>query len=143
MASVVAGGLFNAIAFAGAGFLFSKLNNTGYKEEIKRHNLAIEQLSMAKEKWYEKEVERKNSIEEKRRQLVNANADINDTNKALSNLSKALEYQITKLEFERKPEPELSNYYKPSKEMEEYQMLTTAAVGLGCGFVGYEVYKNV
>ena len=59
MASLVAGGLFNAIAFARAGFLFSKLNHTGYKEEIKRHNVALEQLSRAKEKWYEKEVERK------------------------------------------------------------------------------------
>lgn len=143
MASVVAGGLFNAIAFAGAGFLFSKLNHTGYKEEIKRHNIALEQLSRAKEKCYEKEVERKNSIEEKRHQLTDANADINDTNKALSSLRKALRYQITKLKFESKPEPEISNYYKPSKEMEEYQMLTTAAVGLGCGFVGYEVYKRV
>ena len=79
----------------------------------------------------------------KRHQLADANADINDTNKALSSLSKVLKYQIRKLEFESKPEPNISDYYKPSKEMEEYQMLTTAAVGLGCGFAGYEVYKAV
>ena len=45
MASVVAGGLFNAVAFAGAGFLFSHLNKSGYEAEAKRHNKALEQLN--------------------------------------------------------------------------------------------------
>ena len=122
---MVVGGLFNAFAFAGAGFLFSKLNHSGYKDEIKRHNLALEHLSEAKQKWYEKEVARKNEIEAKRRQLADANADINITNKALASLSKALEYQINKLELEASEasEPNLNDYYKPSKEMEEYQAL--------------------
>ena len=46
-------GLFNAVAFAGTGFLFSKLNHTGYEKEIKRHNEAMEKLAKDKEKWYE------------------------------------------------------------------------------------------
>ena len=142
MAGMVVGGLFNAFAFAGAGFLFSKLNHSGYKDEIKRHNLALEHLSETKQKWYEKEVARKNEIEAKRHQLADANADINITNKALASLSKALEYQINKLELEGKPEPNLNDYYKPSKEMEEYQALAMEIVGLGSGFVGYKVYKS-
>ena len=120
---MVVGGLFNAFAFAGAGFLFSKLKHSGYKDEIKRHNLALEHLSETKQKWYEKEVARKNEIEAKRHQLADANADINITNKALASLSKALEYQVNRLEFEAEPEPNLNDYYKPSKEMEEYQAL--------------------
>ena len=139
---MVVGGLFNAFAFAGAGFLFSKLNHSGYKDEIKRHNLALEQLSKDKQEWYEKEVKRKNNIQLKRQQLADANVDINVTNKALLSLSKALEYQINKLKLEGKPEPNLSNYYKPSKEMEEYQAMTIAIAGLGSGFVGYEIYKH-
>ena len=63
---MVVGGLFNAFAFAGAGFLFSKLNHSGYKDEIKRHNLALEHLSKAKQEWYEEEVSRKNRVEEKK-----------------------------------------------------------------------------
>ena len=63
MASVVAIGIFNVVAFAGAGYLFSKLNHNGYEDEIKRHNLAIEKLSKAKEKWYEGQVNRKKKIE--------------------------------------------------------------------------------
>ncbi len=35
MASIVAGGLFNAVAFAGAGYLFSKFNKDGHDEETK------------------------------------------------------------------------------------------------------------
>ena len=77
-------------AFAGAGFLFSKLNHSGYQNEIKRHNLALEKLSAAKQKWYEKETARKNNIELKRHQLIEANADIKTTNKALAALSAAL-----------------------------------------------------
>ena len=142
MAGMVVRGLFNAFAFAGAGFLFSKLNHLGYKDEIKRHNLALEQLSKAKEEWYEKEVASKNDIARKRLQLADANADINVTNKALSSLSKVLKYQITKLELEGKPEPNLSDYYKPSKEMEKYQAMTIAIVGVGSGFVGHEIYKR-
>ncbi len=35
MTSVVVGGLFNAFAFAGAGYLFQKFNKDGYDEETK------------------------------------------------------------------------------------------------------------
>ncbi|CAB3980449.1 Hypothetical predicted protein [Paramuricea clavata] len=44
----------------GAGFLFSHLNQNGYKEEVQRHNRALEELAAAKEKFYESEVKRRN-----------------------------------------------------------------------------------
>ncbi len=31
--SMVVGGLFNAVAFAGAGYIFSKFNKDGYKKK--------------------------------------------------------------------------------------------------------------
>ena len=136
---MVVGGLFNAFAFAGAGFLFSKLNHPGYQDEIKRHNLAMEQLSAAKQKWYEKEVARKNDIELKRRQLIEANADIKTTNKALVEYSEALHRAIA--EQEQSSEPTLNDFYKPSKEMREYQALTMAVTGLATGLVGHRIYK--
>ena len=136
MASMVVGGLFNAFAFAGAGFLFSKLNHSGYKDEIKRHNLALEHLSKAKQEWYEEEVSRKNKIEEKRHQLVEANTT-NAALNALDHLNRIME----KRSLER--EPTLNDYYKPSEEMEAYKALTMAAAGLDGGLVGYKVYKAV
>ena len=110
----VVGGLFNAVAFAGAGFLFSKLNHSGYEKEIKRHNEAMEKLSEAKEKWYEKQVEKKEEIEKLRQQLSDANADINRTNMSL----KTLEQEYSEAAGN---EPKLEDYYKPSDEMKEYQ----------------------
>ena len=107
----VVGGLFNAVAFAGAGFLSSKLNHTGYEKEIKKHNEAMEKLSRDKEKWYENQIRRKEKMEELRQQLSDANADIN---KSFENLKK---------------EPKLENYYKPSKEMKEYQNVFFLLVG--------------
>ena len=140
MAGMVFGGLFNAVAFAGAGFLFSKLNHSGYQDEIKRHNLALEQLSIAKQKWYEKEVARKNDIEVKRHQLIEANMDIKTTNKALVDYNEALHEERSRHD-EPTGEPTLNDFYKPSKEMKEYQALTMAAVGLGTGLVGHRIYK--
>ena len=139
MASMVVGGLFNAVAFAGAGFLFSKLNHSGYQNEIKRHNLALEKLSAAKQKWYEKETARKNDIELKRHQLIEANADIKTTNKALAQLSAAL--ATAKREANKVSEPTLNDFYTPSKEMKEYQALTMAITGLSTGLLGHRIYK--
>ena len=136
MASMVVGGLFNAFAFAGAGYLFSKLNHSGYKDEIKRHNLALEHLSEAKQKWYEEEVSRKNKIEEKRHQLVEANKDINITNASLN----ALDHLNRVME---KRKPTLDDYYKPSEEMEAYKVLTMTAAGATAGLVGYKIYKTI
>ena len=59
MASVVAGGLCNAVAFAGAGYVFHKLDKKGYEDEMKRHNLAMEQLRAAKVNGMKKPLRRK------------------------------------------------------------------------------------
>ena len=134
----VVGGLFNAVAFAGAGFLFSKLNHTGYEKEIKRHNEAMEKLSRDKEIWMEKQMERKTKLEELRQQLSDANADINRTNKSFENLEK-INYRVRKLqneyEEEEKKEPKLENYYKPSKEMKEYQNVVFLIIGISGGYL--------
>ena len=127
MASIIAYGVFNAVAFAGAGFLFSKLNHSGYEKEIKRRNEAMEKLSKAKEKWYEEQVKKKDKIEMLRRQASDANADINDTNRAPEELGK-----ITR-------EPKLEDYYKPSDEMKEYQLVVVSLMGLGGGWVLHKI----
>ena len=125
MASVVAGGLFNAVAFAGAGYVFNKLDKKGYKDEMQRHNLAVEQLQAAKEKWYEKTVEKKNKIALLQK-LLDANKDLDETNKALHNLRTALDKDIGS-------EPTLNDYYKPSDEMKMYTNVVTGVVGSVAG----------
>ena len=91
MVSVVAGGLFNAIAFAGAGYVFHKLDKNGYEAEIERHDKAMEEFNKEKEKWYEKTVEKKNKIALLRQKLSDANKDLDEVNDALHNLRMAEE----------------------------------------------------
>ena len=131
MASVVAGGLFNAIAFAGADYVFHKLDKNGYEKEMKRHNEAMEKLSEEKEKWYEKTVEKKNKIALLRQQLIDADKDLDRGNEALHNLRTAME-EADKLEDEK---PTINDYYEPSDEMKMYMNVVTGVVGSVSGFL--------
>ena len=131
MASVVAGGLFNAIAFAGAGYVFHKLDKNGYEKEMKRHNEAMEKLSKEKEAWYEKTVEKKNKIALLRQQLLDADRDLDRGNEALHQLRTVME-EADRLEDE---EPTINDYYKPSDEMKMYMNVVTGVVGSVSGFL--------
>ena len=124
MTSVVAGGIFNAVAFAGAGFLFSKLNHNGYEDEMKRHNTALEDLAKAKQAWTEREVARKNKIARLRLERGDANKDFEETNRSLEFLKKASSVDH---------EPTIHNFYEPSNEMKKYQDITIGVVGLVTG----------
>ena len=64
MAQIVVGGIFNAVPFSAARFLFSKLNHKGYEDEMKRHNKALELLAKSKEEFYEQQVKGKNRMDE-------------------------------------------------------------------------------
>ena len=129
MASVVAGGLFNAIAFAGAGYVFHKLGKSGYEKEMKRHNEAMEKLPEEKEKWYERTVEKKNKIALLRQKLSDANKDLDEVNEALHNLRTATE------ELEEDKKPTLDDYYEPSDKMKEYMNVVTGVIGSVSGYL--------
>ena len=129
MASAVAGGLFNAIAFAGAGYVFHKLDENGDEKEMKRHNEAMEKLSNEKEKWHERTVEKKNRIALLRQKLSGANKDLDETKEALHNLRTATE------ELEEDKEPTLDNYYEPSEEMKKYMDVVTGVIGSVSGYL--------
>jgi hypothetical protein len=131
MTSVVVGGLFNAVAFAGAGFIFSKLNGQGYKEEVKRHNQALEKLAKAKETFYESEVKRRNDEARRRAQILDANKDIEETNRAMEDLR-----NFTRLmdDSASQRKPKLEDYYQPSDEMKMYTIMTMGVLGVGSAY---------
>ena len=114
MASVVAGGIFKAVAFAGAGFLFSKLNHQGYDDEMKRHNKALEDLAKANQAWSERAFEK--------------------TNRALKLLQKSSSIDT---------QPTIHNFYEPSSEIKKYQDLTIGVVGLKKKHMGCKQSKQV
>ncbi len=86
MTSVVAGGIFNAFAFAGAGYLFQKFNKDGYSEETKRHHLALEQLEKARQEWSQKDIERQEKIANLRQERSDTN-DLSDEMKEYMTLA--------------------------------------------------------
>ena len=129
MASVVAGGLFNAIAFAGAGYVFHKLDKSGYEKEMKRHNETMEKLSEGKKKWCKRTVEKKNKIALPRQKLSDANKDLDEVNEALHHLRTATE------ELEEDKEPTMDEYYEPSNEMKEYMNIVTGVIGSVSGYL--------
>ena len=129
MASVVAGGLFNAIAFAGAGYVFHKLDKSGYEAEMERHDKAMEEFSKEKEKWYEKTVEKKNKTALLRQRLSDANKDLDEVNDALHNL------RMVEEDLQETQETKPSDYYKPSEGMKMYMETFTGTLGLGIGYL--------
>ena len=137
MVSVVAGGVFNALAFAGAGFLFQHLNKNGYEGEMKRHNKALEDLAKARELFSENEVRVRDRIQKLRQELSDANVDISHTNQSLELLRKIRTVTCNGTKFTE--EPKLENFYKPSPEMEKYQVIVGAAIGVGVGYLIYRV----
>ena len=73
---MVAGGLFNV--FTGAGYLLKMINSNGYSEEIKRHNLAMEQLTRAQQKWNQNEIEEERRVRKLPQGKSDANKDFSD-----------------------------------------------------------------
>ena len=123
-ASAIGSSLFSAFSFVGAGWLFSRLNHKGYEAEMSRHNRSLEKLAQAKQAWYEKEVKRKNHIQELKEQLNEANQDLNATNKSLIQLKK---YEDT-VNLEQIM---LSDYYQPSDQFKQlYQTIAIVTLGL-------------
>ncbi|CAB4012296.1 Hypothetical predicted protein [Paramuricea clavata] len=88
-----------------------------YKEEVKRHNQTLEKLAKAKEKFYESEVKRRNDEARRRAEILDANKDNEETNRALEDLR-----NFTRLmnDSVSRRKPKLEDYYQPSEEMKTH-----------------------
>lgn len=86
MACTVAGGLFNALAFAGAGFLFKMLDESGYAAEVEGHNRAMEKINEERENWQERQIKKRDKVAKLQQELIDADKDSDAVNTALHNL---------------------------------------------------------
>ncbi|CAB3995949.1 Hypothetical predicted protein [Paramuricea clavata] len=105
-----------------------KLNGQGYKEAVKRHNQALEKLAKAKERFYESEVKRRNDEARRRAKILDANKDIEETNRALEDLRDYTRLMDSTASQRR---PKLEDYYQQSDEIKRYAMLTVGELGVG------------
>ena len=76
------GAVVNALAFSGTNFVFSRFTDHG-EEERKRHDLALEKLQRAKDKWNEDRMKRLDFINKRLREKSEARAYINNANEAM------------------------------------------------------------
>ena len=116
----VEGAVVNALAFSGTNFVLSRLTDHG-EEEHKRHELALEKLQRARDEWNEDRMKRIDFINkrlcEKMRQRYISTMLMKQCLNTIAYLQKKLKHSS--------PEPELSDFYRPSEtqKMVNYYLL--------------------
>ena len=136
MASVlftIGGAVVNALAFSGTNFVFSRLTDNGAKER-KRHDLALEKLQRTRDKWNEDRMKQLDFTNKRLREKNEAKAYINNVAKAMLEYYRVFAKQIKPL----LPKPELSDFYYPSENQKNRELLF---VEVGTGIATYPLYK--
>ena len=127
----IRGTVVNALAFSGTNFVFSSLTDHG-EEERKRHDLALERLRTARDKWNEDRMKGLDFINKRLREKNEARVYINNVDEEMLEYYLVFAKQIEPLP----PEPKLSDFYHPSETI--YQLLFVA---VGTSIAAYPLYK--
>ena len=133
LAMMAGGALINALAFSGTNAAFSLLGDHG-KAEMKRHNLAMEQLSKAREDWNRDRQERLDLINKTLSDQRHAKQTFSDLGIAMREYSEVTSQSLPPL---RDP-PKLADFYNPSRQRKDAEI---ALVVGGMTVVGLLVYK--
>ena len=123
----------NALAFSGTNFVFSKLTDHG-EEERKRHDLALEKLQRARDKWNKDRMKRLGFINKRLREKNEARTYINNVDEAMLEYYRAFAKQIKLLP----PESQLSDFCHPSDAQKNGELIFFA---VGTGIAAYALYK--
>ena len=133
LAMMAGGALINALAFSGTNAAFSLLGDHG-KAEMQRHNVAMEQLSKAREEYNKERQERLDYINKALRDQRHAKQTFSDLGIAMREYSEVTSQSLPPL---RDP-PKLADFYKPSRQRKDAEI---ALVIGGMSVVGLLVYK--
>ena len=136
MASVlftVSDAVVNALVFRDTNVIFSRLTGHAAKER-KRHDLALEKLPRARNKWNKERTKRLDFINKRLREKNETKAYINNADEAMLEYYHVFSKQIKP----SPPEPELSDFYDPSDNQKNGELLF---VVVGTGIATYALYK--
>ena len=116
----IGGAVVNALVFNGTNFVFSRLTDHG-EEEGKRHDLALEKLQRARDKWNKNRIKRLDFINKRLREKNEARPYIKNVDEAMLEYYRAAAKQIKPLPHK----PQLSDFYHPSETEKngEYYLL--------------------
>lgn len=133
VAMMVGGALVNALAFTGGNYLFSHMGSNS-DEERERHDKAVEQLEAAQVAWNKKRTERLDFINEQMQKEHHAEQTFDDVDQAMKQY-----YYITGKQLDPlPPEPKLSDFYTPSSDQQNREIVF---VVMGMTLTGYVAYK--
>jgi len=134
VALMIGGALVNALAFTGSNFLFSKLGkNNDANIERKRHDIAVEQLEAAQTKWSQQRTQRLDFINDELQKEHHSVQTFNDVDQAMKQY-----FYLTGKKLPVETEPQLSDFYTPSPDQKDREMLF---VVVGMGVTGFIAYK--
>ena len=123
----------NALAFSGTNFVFSRLTDHG-AEERKIHDLALEKLQRARDKWNRDRMKRLDFMNKRLREKNEARTYIKNVDEAMLEYYRIFAKKIKSLP----PWPELSYFYHPSENQKIGELLF---VVVGTGIATYVLYS--
>ena len=129
----IGGTVVNALAFSGTNFLFNRFMDHGEKER-KKHDLELEMPQRARGEWNKARMKRLDFINKSLREKNEARVYINNIDRAMLEYYRVFTKQIKPLP----PEPQLSDFYHPSKSQKNGELLFVA-VGRSIGT--YAIHK--
>ena len=136
VAMMIGGAVVNALAFTGSNFLFSKLGkNNDAEAERERHDKAVEQIEAAQAAWSQKRTQRLDFINKEIQKEHHAEQTFDNVDQAMKQY-----YYITGKQLDPLlPEPKLSDYYAPSSDQQNRELLFIVAGMAATGFLAYKL----
>ena len=104
------------------------------QKERKRHDLALEKLQRARDEWNRDRVKHLDFINKRLREKNEAKVYINNVDEAMLEYYRVFAKQIKPLQRE----PELSDFYHPSENQKNGELLFAV---VGTGIATYALYK--
>ena len=136
IAIMLGGALLNEAAFIGGNYLAKALSGdsgqAALDEKKKRHDKALEAYQAAYQKWQKDRTHLLDWIAEQDREKDKARYDFQDTDKAL-----ALYNQTHRAKVGLPKDPEFSDYYKPSPQQKNGELLFIGASTLALGYAAF------
>ena len=134
--TIVAGtALVNALAFSGTNAAFSMLGDHGSTER-KRHDIAVEQLSRAREKWNRDRQQRLDLINKTLSDQRHAKQTFEDLDDAMRKYNKVTGHQHL---LPLRDEPKLSDFYSPSRQQKDAELAVVVWAMTVVGLLAYSI----
>lgn len=134
IATLIGGAITNAVAFSGSNYLFSLFHNREADQERIRHDKAIEKYQQHHNEWIESRQKKIDFINDRQNQARYGLIAMDSADDSLKLYHEIFGGKVM-------PEPQFHNYYKPSKDQEYYQLITTIGGAVLSGIIVHKIFS--